>query len=182
MRPLLRVVFMVVAPLIAAGCYVSKQPLITPQTADYPVTAPAHFGASRPSGDTWRPQPGRTLQRVGMHYVYVEDGSTKRSPPFLVKRIGPKRYIVQLSDSSDPKRVTEFYYTLMDFDGTTAIEYQPACAPRESWVTKKWVDKVERLSTNDRCLFTSFDNLKQVLEEAAVKAAPEARFVLTKPK
>jgi hypothetical protein len=182
MRALLRLVLVAAAPLLLAGCYVSKQPLITSETADYPIAAPAHFDAFLPRGKEWRPQPGRTLQRAGAHYVYVEDGSTKRSAPFLVKRIGPKRYIVQLSDSSDPKRVTEFYYTLMDFDGTTAVEYQPACAPRESWVTAKWIDKVERLSTNDRCLFTSFDNLKKVLEEAAIKAAPEARFVLSKPK
>jgi hypothetical protein len=181
MRAVFRIAFMILAPLVASACYVSKQPFITPATADYPVMAPAHFDASRPSGNTWRPQPGRTLQRVGDYYAYVEDGSPKRSAPFLMKRNGPKSFNFQLSDSSDPKKVTEYYYTLVEFDGTTAIEYQPSCGPRANWIANKWLT-VERLSSNDRCLFTSFDNLKKVLEDAAVKAAPEARFVLSKPK
>ena len=167
-------------PLLLAGCYVSKQPFITPATADYPIQAPAHFDAFLPRGTQWRPQPGRTLQRVGTHYTYVEDGSTRRSPPFLLKRIAPNRYVLQMSDTSNVQRVSEYYYALVQFDGTSATQFKPACAPRVVWVEEKSIDKVERLSTGDRCLFSSLEKLSTVLQEASVNAAPEARFVLSK--
>ena len=162
--------------LLLAGCYVSKAPFITPATADYPIASGTRFDTARPSGKEWRRQPGRTVHRAGAHYVYVEDGSPKRSVPFLLKEIAPKRYILQLSDSSDPGKVSEYYYALLDYDGATAIQFQAGCMPRDGWIGKKWIDKVEPLSMGDRCLFSSLGNLTSVLQDASIKAAPELRF------
>jgi hypothetical protein len=161
-----------------SGCYVSKAPFITPETADYPIATGTRFDAFLPRGRTWRPQPGRTVHRIGAHYVYMEEGSPRRSIPFLLKRIAPSRYILQLSDTADPARITEYYYVFVAFDGTTAIQYKPACAPRPTWLEQKWIARVESLSTNDRCIFTDFEGLKSVLSEAVVMAAPEAKFVV----
>ena len=180
MRPHLRALAVLVA-LLLAGCYVSKEPFITPATADYPIATGTRFEAARPSGKEWRRQAGRTVHRAGAHYVYVEDGSLRRSVPFLLKEIAPKRYILQLSDSSDPAKIREYYYALLDFDGATAIQFQPACYPRDAWLARKWIDKVERLSTGNRCLFSSLENLTSVLQDASVLAAPEMRFTVARP-
>ena len=167
--------------LLVSGCYVSKAPFITPAIADYPIADGTRFDAFLPRGQAWRPQPARTIQRIGTHYVYREEGSTRRSIPFLLKQIAPRRYVIQLSDTADPARITEYYYALIDFDGTTAVQYQPACGPRPAWIARGWIERVEKTSTNDRCIFASFEHLKSVLTEAAIKAAPEAKFVIGRP-
>jgi hypothetical protein len=168
----------ILVTLTLSGCYVSKAPFITPETADYPIPTGTRFDAFLPRGQTWRPQPARTVTRVGTHYIYMEEGSPRRSIPFLLKRIAPRRYVIQLSDTADAARITEYYYGVIDFDGTTAVQYSPACAPREDWVLQTWIARVERTSTNDRCIFESFENLQSVLNEAVVNAAPEAKFVI----
>ena len=160
-----------------AGCYVSKQPFINPANADYPLKDGTHLDGFRPVGKDWRPAKGRTLHRVGGHYVYIEDGDTERSPPFLFKRVAPNRYVAQLSDSSDPRKVTEYYYQLIMFDGTTAIQYQATCDARPEWVDRSLADKIEQTST-PRCLFSNFDKLATVLQEATKNAAPEAKYVV----
>jgi hypothetical protein len=165
------------AACFLSGCYVSKTPFITPETADYPIATGTRFDAFLPRGQTWRPQPARTVHRIGTHYIYMEDGSPRRSIPFLLKQIAPRRYVIQLSDTADPVRITEYYYAIVDFDGTTAIQYSPACAPRETWLLQQWI-RVERLSTNDRCIFATFETLQSVLKEAVINAAPEAKFVI----
>jgi hypothetical protein len=174
------------APICAAllalglsGCYVSKQPFITAANADYPLKDGARFAAFLPRGKDWRPDKGRTVRRIGDHYVYANDGETEQSPPFLFKRIARNRYVAQMSDSSDPRKVTEFYYQLIVFDGTTAIQYQATCNPRPEWLTRGLIEKTEDTST-ERCLFSSLDKLATVLQEAAKNAAPEAKFVLKK--
>lgn len=175
-----RIAALTAAAAILCGCYVSKAPFITPADADYPVATGAHFDAFAPRSTDWRPQPrGRTLHRLGDYYVYVEDGETERSNPFLLKEIAPGRYAVQVLDSETPARVSEYYYQLIDFDGATAIQYSGACRPRQAWLEQMLVARFERLSTGDRCIFTSFDSLSTVLKEAAVNAAPEAKYVLS---
>ena len=168
-----------VLSVVLAGCYVSQQPFITAANADYPVRDGAHFDAFIPGGKDWRRGKGRTLRRIGDHYVYAVDGDKEQSPPFLFKRIGRNRYVAQMSDSSDPRKVTEYYYELIVFDGKTAIQYQANCGARPEWVTRGLADKIEQTST-PRCLFSNFDKLTTVLQEAAKNAAPEAKYVLKK--
>ena len=178
MSNLLRAAAVFVA-FAASGCYVSEQPFITPETADYPLDDTVHFDGFAARGTTWRPQPGRTVHRVGTHYVYVNDGDTKRSIPFLLKQIGPRRYVLQMSDTADRARITEYYYQLIDFDGTTAIQWPAACRPRQVWVAEQLIERVEATSTNDRCIFTSLDDLATVLAEAVKTTLPEAKYVAT---
>ena len=172
---------LLVAAFGLAGCYVGKTAFITPETADYPVAHRTHFDGFLPRGTDWRPQAGRTLGIVDKYYVYIEDGETERSVPFLMKQIAPGRFIIQMNDSSDPARISEYYYSLVDFDGKTAIQFQPACVPRQAWIDQKLIETVERTSTNTRCLFKTLENLSSVLLEAAKTTLPEAKFVLTAP-
>ena len=177
---------LVPAILIAAafglgGCYVSKAPFITPATADYPVPHRTHFDGFVPAGKDWTKKEGRTLGIVDGYYVYIEDGETERSVPFLLKRIAPGRFIAQMNDSSDEKRISEYYYELVEFDGTTAIQHKPDCGPRQEWIDKKLIANVERTSTNARCMFAKIEDLAIVLQDAAKTTPPEAKFVVTKP-
>ncbi len=172
------------APLFAAalalalsGCYVSKQPFIGAANADYPLKDGARLDAFAPEGKDWRLTKGRTVRRVGDRYVYAEDGEKEQSPPFLFKRVAKNRYVAQMSDTSDPGKVTEYYYQLIEFDGRTAIQYQATCNPRPEWVTRRLVEKVEDTSPQ-RCLFSTLEKLSTVLQEAAKNAAPEAKYVL----
>lgn len=167
--------------LALAGCYVSKQELIAPADADYPFADGAHFDAFIPVGKNWTPKKtGRTLRRKGDHYVYGEDGAKEPSTPFLLKRVGKNRYIVQLDDSKNPARVSEHYYELFEFDGTTAIQYQGLCPAWPIFVQQGLVDKIEDTAT-PRCIFSDFAKLTKALEMAAKNAAPEGKYVLTKP-
>ena len=167
-------------PLLLGGCYVSKTALITPATADYPLPDGTRLVAFRPAGTTWRPQPARTLKRIGERYVYVEDGLPRPSVPFLLKRIGKNRFVAQIADTSNPSRVTEYYYALFDFDGTTAVQYKPNCTARPDFVARKLADRIEETAER-RCVFSDLAKLVTVLTEDARNAAPEAKFVIAKP-
>jgi hypothetical protein len=172
---------LVFACFVLAGCYVSKAPLITPATADYPIADGARFTASAPAGSGWVRRPARTVRRVGAWYVYREDGRPKPSLPFLLKRVAPNVYVAQLSDHADPKRAREYSYQLIRFDGTTAIQYPSLCPAHPEWVKRGLVDRVEETQTR-RCIFSSLAKLSTALQEAARSAAPEARYVLAKPR
>lgn len=166
-----------IATLALTGCYVSKQPLITPATADYPVPDGAHFAAFVPAGAKWLAHGGRTLRRSGAYYVYVDDRGGKPSLPFLLKRIRPGLFVAQLSDNADPAQAREHAYELIDFDGKTAIQYSGTCPARAEWVTRHLVEHIEQ-TTTPRCVFGNLGNLVTVLREAATNAAPEAKYIL----
>ena len=161
-----------------AGCYVSDEPFVTVEDADYPIETGTRFSVFRPAGDDWQAQPGRVIESAGNYYVYVEEPDQKRSTPFLLKRIAENRYVVQMNDTADFARVSEVYYQLIDFDGTTAIQYSSTCPAWTNWVERELIARLEEAAAETRCHFSSFDNLVTVLEEAAVNAAPEAKFVL----
>ena len=99
----------VITAFALSGCYVSKVPLITPSTADYPLMREAHFDSFVPQGKGWRPQAGRRIERLGAYYVYATDGEEKKSPPFLLKRVARRSnfYVAQMNDRSDQKKVSE---------------------------------------------------------------------------
>ena len=164
-----------------AGCYVSDQPFIAADTADYPIADGAAFQVFRPAGDDWRPQPGRRVAREGAYYIYLEEPDGKRSAPFLIKRVAENTYVVQMNDTADLARVTEYYYQLIDFDGMTAIQYSGTCAARPGWIERNLIARVEDAAATPRCIFDNFENLVAVLAEASRNAAPEARFVLANP-
>jgi hypothetical protein len=165
------------AALVLAGCYISKTPFITPATADYPVADGARFNAFAPAGDTRRARPGRTVRRVGAFYTYREDGRPKPSLPFLMKRVATNLYVVQLSDSADPRKVREYAYQLVVFDGATAIQHKSICPAHAEWLERRLVDRIEETQTR-RCIFSDFQHLTTVLREAAKSGAPEAKYVL----
>ncbi len=167
------------AALLLSGCYLSKTPLITPQTADYPIASDSHFAAFARRGEDWRPMPyGRTVRRAGGYYFFRDDGSDETSLPFLMKEVSPGRYVVQANDTSDFTRVTEYYYLLLDFDGTEAVQYSTTCWPREEWISEGLVARVEQTAVNWRCHFDSLEDLTTVLVGTTEYTAPEERFVL----
>jgi hypothetical protein len=174
-----RVALVLVAALALAGCYISKAPFITPQAADYPIADGARLSAYSPAGKRWLPKPGRTLRRSGGYYVYQEDGRPKPSLPFLLKRVAPNVYVVQMNDRPLPKAPTEYTYQLIEFDGTTAIKYTGICPARPEWAARKLVVRIEETQTR-RCIFSNLKDLTTVLREAAKNAAPEAKYVLTR--
>ena len=164
----------------AAGCFLTKEPLITPDIASYPIESGAHFDAFARRGTDWRPLPiGRSVHRRGDYYVYVDDDSDRASVPFLLLEIAPGRYIVQANDTSNFDRVSEYYYFLVDFDGAEAIRYSSSCWPRQEWIDEGIITQVERTSINTRCHFADISNLTTVLEGSIEFAAPEERYVLT---
>jgi len=164
------------------GCFLSKAPLITPETADYPIETNSHFDAYARRGTDWRPLPeGRTVRRLNGYYYYRNDGSNRTSVPFLMKEISENRYLVQANDTSDFRRVTEFYYFLIDFDGAEAIKYTGTCWPRQDWIDDGIIADVQFTSVNTRCAFETLENLVTVLEATSAYTAPEERFVLTPP-
>lgn len=177
----MRVAILLLAAFLLAGCYVSKTALITPATADYPVADNATFNVFAPAGATWIAHGTRAIRRAGAYYTYSEPGRAKPSLPFLLKRIAPNLYVAQLSDSMDPAKVHEYAYELIRFDGATAIQYSGTCPARADWLSRKLVTAVEDTSPQ-RCLFTNFANLATVLQEAAKNAAPEAKYVLARPR
>ncbi len=166
--------------LVLSGCYVSKTPLITPQTADYPIPSDSHFDAFARRGEDWRPmEVGRTVRRSGGYYFFRDDGSDETSLPFLMKAISPGRYVVQANDTSDFTRVSEYYYFLLDFDGAEAIQYSTECWPRDEWVAERLVTRVEQTSVNTRCHFENLEHLATVLEGTSAYTAPEEKFILS---
>jgi len=173
------VVALLCAALLLSGCYLSKTPLITPETADYPIASDSHFAAFARRGEDWRPMPhGRTVRRAGGYYFFRDDESDDTSLPFLMKAVAPGRYVVQANDTSDFTRVTEYYYLLLDFDGAEAIQYSTTCWPREEWISEGLVTRIEQTAVNARCHFDSLEDLTTVLVGTMEYAAPEERFVL----
>ena len=183
----MRVVAILFAALLLASCYVSKGPLITPATADYPFADGAHFDVFYPAGDKWIARGGRTLRRKGGYYIALHSddmhvlAADEPPPPkpLLLKRVAPNLYVVQLSDSDDPAKVHEYSYDLFTFDGTTAIQYSATCPARREWLARNLVVAMED-TFPQRCVFTSLANLVTVLREAMTNAAPEAKYVLAK--
>nr|TFG52415.1 MAG: hypothetical protein E4H34_05040 [Hyphomicrobiales bacterium] len=163
-----------------AGCFVSKEPLITPETADYPIASATNFDAFGRRGTDWRPLPeGRSVYRKGNYYYYVNDDSDRKSVPFLLKKISDGRYIAQANDTSNFDRVAEYYYFLIDFDGSEAIQHSGSCWPRQAWIDDGLITQVERTSMNTRCLVENIEDLAVVLEGTMGFRAPEARFVVS---
>ncbi len=177
----MRAFVLVLAALLLSSCYVSRAPFITPATADYPVADGARFQAFAPAGNKWIARPSRTVRRAGAYYVFHEHGRPKPSLPFLMKRVAPRLYVVQLADNRDPRKVREYVYELMEFDGTAAIQHKSVCPARPEWVERRLVDRVEQTQTR-RCIFSDFAKLVKVLREAAKNAAPEAKYVLVTPR
>ena len=166
--------------LSLTGCFLSKEQLIAPETADYPIEDGSHFDAFARRGTDWRPlSEGRAVYRRGDYYVYVNDDSDRSSVPFLLMEISPGRYIVQANDTSDFERVSEYYYFLVDFDGVEAIQYSSSCWPRQEWVDEGVITQVERTSMNTRCHFADIDSLTTVLQGASIYTAPEEKYVLS---
>jgi hypothetical protein len=173
-----------IAPLLLAltlgGCFLTKEPLITPDTAAYPIESGSHFDAFARRGADWRPLPeGRSVYRRGDYYVYVNDDSDRTSVPFLLMEIAPGHYIVQANDTSNFDRVSEYYYFLVEFDGVEAIQYSSSCRPRQEWIDGGVVTQVERTSINTRCHFADIAGLTTALEEVSEYTAPEEKYVLT---
>lgn len=173
-----------IAPLVLAltlaGCFLTKEPLITPDIAAYPVESGSHFDAFARRGADWRPLPeGRSVHRQGDYYVYVNDDSDRTSVPFLLLEIAPGRYIVQANDTSNFDRVSEYYYFLVEFDGVEAIQYSGSCWPRQEWIDGGVITQVERTSINTRCHFADIAGLTTVLEGSSEFTAPEEKYVLT---
>ena len=163
-----------------AGCFLTKVPLITPDTADYPIEPGSHFDAFARRGTDWRPLPeGRSVHRQGDYYVYVNDNSDRTSVPFLLMEISPGRYILQANDTSNFSRVSEYYYFLVDFDGVEAIQHSGSCWPRQEWIDEGVITQVERTSMNTRCHFADIGGLTTVLEGTSEYTAPEEKYVLT---
>ena len=164
----------------AVGCFLAKEPLITPDMASYPIESGAHFEAFARRGVDWRPLPvGRSVHRQGDYYVYVSDDSDRTSVPFLLFEFAPGRYIVQANDTSNFDRVSEYYYFLVEFDGVEAIQYSSSCWPRQEWIDSRIITQVERTSINTRCHFTDIESLRIVLEGSSEFTAPEEKYVLT---
>jgi len=169
-----------VLALSLTGCFLSKAPLITPETADYPIESGSHFDSFARRGTDWRPLPeGRTVHRQGDYYVYINDNSDRTSVPFLLMQISPGRYILQANDTSNFERVSEYYYFLVDFDGVEAIQHSGSCWPRQEWIDEGIITQIERTSMNTRCHFANLDNLTTVLEAASGYRAPEEKYVLS---
>lgn len=170
----------VLAALALSACYVSKEPLITPATADYPIADGAYLAAPPPDKGKYAGA-GRTMHRDGAYYTYTADDDAEKSPPFLVKRVAPKSkfFVAQMNDKSDPKKTSEYYYELLEFDGKNVVQYQGTCTPKTDWTTRKLLDRVEDTSS-PRCIVSDFAKLATVLQEAAKRDAPEAKFTLAK--
>ena len=166
--------------LTLAGCFLTKEPLITPDTAAYPIESGSHFDSFARRGTDWRPLPeGRSVHRQGDYYVYINDDSDRTSVPFLLMEIAPGRYIVQANDTSNFDRVSEYYYFLVEFDGVEAIQYSSSCWPRQEWIDRGIITQVERTSINTRCHFADIAGLRTALEGASEYTAPEEKYVLT---
>lgn len=166
--------------LALTGCFLAKEPLITPDMASYPIESGAHFDAFARRGTDWRPLPeGRSVHRQGDYYVYVNDDSDRTSVPFLLLQIAPTRYIVQANDTSNFERVSEYYYFLVEFDGIEAIQYSSSCWPRQAWIDEGIITQVERTSINTRCHFADISGLTIALEGSTEFTAPEEKYVLT---
>ena len=162
------------------ACFLAKEPLITPETADYPIEPGSHFEAFARRGTGWRPLPvGRSVHRQDDYYYYVNDDSDRRSVPFLLMEISPGRYIVQANDTSNFERISEYYYFLVDFDGIEAVQYSGSCWPRQEWLDEGIISLVERTSMNTRCHFTAIESLTTVLEGVSEFTAPEEKYVLS---
>jgi hypothetical protein len=171
--------FAILLAFAVSGCFLSEEPFITPETADYPIASDSYFDAYARRGDDWSPLPeGRRVRIQNGYYYYRNDGSDRTSVPFLMKEISEGRYVVQANDTSTFERVSEYYYFLVDFDGTEAIQHRSRCWPREEWLENRIIAGIEYASTNTRCTFDSFENLVTVLEGTTEFAAPEDRFVL----
>jgi hypothetical protein len=181
--PVVRVakgIALVLISLSLTGCFLAKQPLITPDIASYPIESGTHFDAFARRGEDWRPLPvGRTVHRQGDYYVYVNDDSDRVSVPFLLFETEPGRYIVQANDTSNFENVSEYYYFLVEFDGVEAIQYSSSCWPRQAWIESGIITQVERTSINTRCHFADIDDLTIVLEGSNEFTAPEEKYVLT---
>lgn len=171
---------LIVLSLSLAGCFLSKEPLITPDVAAYPIESGMHFDAFARRGADWRPLPiGRSVHRRGDYYVYVNDDSDRSSVPFLLLEITPGRYIVQANDTSTFDRVSEYYYFLVEFDGVEAIQYSSSCWPRQEWIDEGIITQVERTSINTRCHFDDITNLTIALEGSTEFTAPQEKYVLS---
>lgn len=176
--------FALASVVALAGCYVSTKPLITPQTADYPIADGTHLDRYVPAGKPGEyrlTKNGRTLHRRGAYYYYVEDGDPKESIPFLLKKIGDENYIAQMADSRDPAKAGEYGYQWLTFDGKAVVQYGANCPARQEWVIRELLDRIEDTAT-PRCIVSNIEKLATLLKEAAKNAAPEAKFVLSPAK
>jgi hypothetical protein len=190
------------ACLLLSGCFLSKTPLITPQTADHPLSegvrlrhvvlcsaSPSQqpigcIGSSKSEEPYWT----GTLKNVEGWYL-LDYGADPRAGKrkVLVKDIGRNFYIVQEDERFEAKPGAldvlfgqRYAYDLVRIDAKAVYLYGFQCTTAD----RRWLkDKLLAAIDHDNCIATSIDGLTKIFRErlsAGVK--PRDRFDILNPK
>lgn len=150
-----RVLSVLATTLFLSGCFMSKEALITPKNADYPLTKGSHFSelmdcsnadnlicASKGGGDQQMATGIVTIKngRYAMKYDVNSNAAFSLpamqnggNPTFLLKNVGGNLYLAEADsgESAPPGQQDPFgaryLYGFVRIDGKTATVYQFMC-------------------------------------------------------
>jgi hypothetical protein len=135
--------------LTLSGCLVSESPLITSESAVYPLANQMNVERLRPNGDGWEHNEDNSAHRSGDAYILVSESGEEIE--FMLYRIAEKVFIAQTKDDQG-----HYMYGFLVFDGRMIYEYTPDCSDfREADLSRYGFVKKD----GDDCTVTSISGL-----------------------
>ena len=159
-----------------AGCFVSSEPLITPQTADYPLgnARAQHFDWVR---GAWKAAGRVTVTREGAYYL-LRDEETRDVTRFLLHAIGDNRFVAQAEDLSGTGNAA-FTYSLVAISGEHVYHFAFEKASRSCRVPDADAAALKLRPYESGCGVTSIEALAtafRMLEHS--EEQPETMYVM----
>lgn len=168
----------IVAALLLGGCFVSDRDLISPASADYPITDGMRFTvhALDETGKRTDEAPKAALiTRDGARYVLAAGGDGTIFSG-LMTEIGPGLYAVMAHDAS---ATDGNFYVAMRRDGTTWWRWSMVCpdfVSRAGEQGKALADFGVEVRNSD-CVVKDFESLTRALLFAQEHGHPDTEYV-----
>jgi hypothetical protein len=132
-----------------SGCLVSESPLITSESATYPLANQVSAESLRRNGDAWEHSENNSAHRSGAAYFLVAENGEEVE--FMLRQIAERTFIAQTKDDQG-----KYMYGVLVFDGRMIYEYAPDCSDfREADLERYGFVKKD----GDDCTVTSLTGL-----------------------
>ena len=185
---LLRVRLLIAAALLVllSGCFISDEPLLTPENADYPIAHGSVFIKSSVLRAQTDYEPfdnavvisrdyDNKVKREGGYYVHEETGANgvKNVSRGLMKQIEKNAYLVMVQD----KESGRYWYGLFEREGEEWVQYKVLCEDLVA-SAKRAGEPLENFGAvrtpSGACKFTSLERLMHAIKFAR-DLSPKAR-------
>jgi hypothetical protein len=173
----MRLLAIVAGASLLAGCFISKDDLIAPADADYPIADGAHFAVYKldAGGKRTGDAPKHiTITRKGADYLYVLDH--EKPAPGLMDDIGGGNYIAMAHHLDKPH---ESIYVLFHRTDGNWLRYAPNCSDFARLAAAHGKSRADFhiTASGNNCAFSSYEDLKKAMALHIQYAAPDAEYV-----